>query len=152
MVLKIDGYDIACAAYNSREMKYPSNRFNEIGFLSKVDMKRIVDNFQRRNCVATLPFSGNVITDSNKYTAKFKETKMFFAKTFEEKIGQVTIALDNQQFSFFAGNPKRVFLFVGEGYIPVFNNMLFNNEQEVIDLAQFIRINNVFVHNFILSL
>lgn len=152
MMLKIDAYAIACAIRDAKETKYPQKEYKELGLLP-VNTDRLVNTYKRQNQTIATPFTSGHLTsrmDVNKVS--FKERKLF-GKAETVNIGQITLSLDEQQLMIFSlSNPKKLILYVANDDILKFDVLLTTDEKQIVDVAQFIRENNIFVYDMMLFL
>lgn len=148
MMLKIDAYEIAKAVSESKENRFPKRQFAEQG-LFRHNIQSEVNRYKSRNINMVARLDASMITSrTNSYNVKYKECRLF-GKVQELFIGQINIILDSQPNSLiFFNNSKAIVLMVANEDILKFDVLLCMPEQNVIDLATFIRQNNIFVDDF----
>ena len=144
MMLKIDACDISKAIIDVRETRYPKKKYKEAGmFKSNMEMK--AKTFERNNRLLTIPFEGDIKIRTNIKTFKFKKKFLCtYTKTEKATASEVVVALDK---NFFKNN---LTFFVADEDTGKFNMLMENiNSDGTLDIAQFIRYNNIMVYDFI---
>lgn len=155
MMLKIDAYAIACYVRDVREQRFPQKSYKDMsmGQFNTKRVQKLVNKYQRNNVCVTVPFEGSSAITSKTDTMIFsyKENK-FFGKTHEVSIGQINLILKDMPNSLiFFNNSKALVLLVESKDILKFD-VLLGTSDSLIDLATFLKENNIYVEYFELIL
>lgn len=156
MMLKIDAYAIACYVRDVREQRFPEKSYKDmsIGQFNTKRVQKLVNKYKRNNVCVTVPFEGSSAITSKMDTLVFsyKEKKFFGGKTHEVPIGQINLILKDMPNSLiFFNNSKAMVLLVESKDILKFD-VLLGTSDSLIDLATFLKENNIYVEYFELIL
>lgn len=154
MVLKIDTFELAKACDEAMERKFPRSEYTDTSNMghNRYDTAFDVHSRKGQMCVLSQSNNASIVSRRNVSYLTHKPKKMFGGKPVQTPIAEVKLLLNDtvsaNEASMAHTGVNMIMLYVMDEDTPKLDTLLCVDGNKLVDLAGYIRSNNISVYDF----